>query len=820
MHGMRSQVIVAACAVALGAGCLPAPPSPNPGDTTVIRTVAQLDIARPRILLRSADVATVRSRVDRSPYSLLIQRMDAQIASAPAPSPSDQAKCGLTPNIGAEESKARAAKDLAFLYIINRVWDSTSAKVTVPSVSARAAIGDRARDYLLASCTTSRIRIQPDRDINTSNEMIQMATAYDTLKGAGYSFGASETTIVANLVSWTSDFYNDYQPFLNFLTNNHLAKGAASIGTVALALYGAPGVDQAMLNTWLDFGLVRVQQVVRYTLGSDDGTYGEGPFYWRYASQNVVPFARAYDAVSSGRRWQSPADQTIESLWRSRWFTEIGRWVLDMTRPDGTLVPIDDGNVDDSYYFGALPSTSKYAGAYSWRWANAAALSASVPYESGGNVDMSADSIVAFDDAVVAAPPSGSPNRLHGEGGDLVFRSAWTPDAVAAFVQAEHGGARGFGRTPGGGGIPFAAVHDHADPGSFLLDAYGERLLLDAGYMNYSWSLHGVLADPSAHNLVLVGPPTDPQSPGNPNTASTVSTAALDAFVGNPNAAVPVDGEAFVSNLVNQRGIAAATVTSRYGRDPNSVAHSPLTAADFQELDSPDAATVQRRFLFVDKRYLVIADTVTSVQPRTYTWPMHGNGGGADGMTVPRASFTYFDKMFEPAAAIAATPYSASGGAFAATANGGMWQRALARVNTAMASAQSGPLTMGTSLGLYEQTHGRLGSNTVLTTSLTARNADTATVVYPSRTTGAAPITTTIAMAGAAVLRVSDPATNHEILIVVRPRGAGQLLITASVSGMPANVTTDAAIAVVDVHQDGSVSKLYSEGGTTLAVSK
>ena len=58
----------------------------------------------------------------------------------------------------------------------------------------------------------------------------------------------------------------------------------------------------------------------------------------------------------------------MRDIWTSKWFTAIGRWELDMTRPDGTLVPFDDANVDDAYFFGALPSTSPDAGAYAWRW--------------------------------------------------------------------------------------------------------------------------------------------------------------------------------------------------------------------------------------------------------------------------------------------------------------------------------------------------------------------------------------------------------------------------------------------------------------------
>ena len=622
-----------------------------------VSDVGALSLARPRILLRSADVATVDGRVGRAPYSTLFSRLDAQVAQAPPPSAADQADCGLSVNIAREEAKARAAKDLAFMYAVDRVWDPSAGQVVVPSGPQLQSLGDLARDYLVDTCTTSRTHIDPDRDINTSNELVQMATAYDTLAGAGYAFGAAESVIVGNIEVWTTQFYDDYQPLLQFLTNNHLAKGAASIGVAAIALAGTPGADAAQLDTWLDFAMTNVEQVVRYTEGSGDGTYGEGPFYWRYASENVVPFARAYNSVAQGRSWQTRTGAVVNDIWTSGWFTAIGRWELDMTRPDGTLTPIDDGNVDDAYFFGALPSTAPDAGAFAWRWATAATTSASVPYESNGNVDLAADEIVTFDDGVPAQPPSGTPNRLQGRGGDLVFRSDWGPDAVVAFVQAEHGGSRGFGRAPGRGGVPFAAVHDHADPGSFQLDAYGERLMLDPGYVNYTWTQHGVLSNPSAHNLVLVGPAVDPESPGNPNTASTIPTDELAAFTSSATAPVPVDGEAHVSHVVDRRRVAGATVTATYGRSPSYTPPDPLTGLDFEELVSPDSATVKRRFLFIDHRYLVIADTLSSAAPRTYTWPLHGNGGGTAGMTDPLPALGLAERGLEPAPAIPATPY-------------------------------------------------------------------------------------------------------------------------------------------------------------------
>ncbi len=827
MGRLRSTWILAGLAAALlGTACrgpFPGhghhghgPWTPPPPSIPPVSDLARLDLARPRVELRASDIPIVQQRLDRAPYSTLLSRAAVKVAEAASPSAADQVECGLTANIGREEGKARAAKDLAFMYAVNRTWSTTSNTVVEPTPAERQAIGDRARDYLVNSCITSRIHIQPDRDINTSNELTQMAQAYDTLAGGGYPFGPSETTIIANLATWTDEFYRDYQPLLGFLTNNHGAKGAAAIGTAAIALAGAPGTDPAQINRWLDYGLVKTEEIVRSTMGSSDGGYGEGPFYWRYTSQNVLPFARAYHHVAGGAGWARADGSVVADLWTAPWFTALGRWELDLTRPDGTLVPIDDGNVDDAYYFGLLPSTDANASAYAWRWMTVPNTSASQPFESEGNVDLSTDQIVTFDDAVVAAPPTGSPNRLRGASGTLAFRSSWAPDAIAAFVQAEQGGARGFGRAPGKPGVGWAALHDHADPGAFQLDAYGERLMLDPGYMNYTWSQHGALSNPSAHNLVLVGPATDPESPGNPNTASTVGSAALTAFTTDPNAPVPVDGEATVSNVVERRGLAAATVTAVYGRDPGALPPTPLTASSYFEYESADSARVQRRYLFVDGRYLVIADTATSAAARRFSWPLHGNGGGQDGMTqlVPRLNGG--DRAAESASAIPPTPFAASGGTFALDAAGGTWSRASARVSTGMAFDTTTTPGVATSLGLYEQLHGRLGSNTVLTTSVLSSAVRAASVIYPTPTSDAAPTITRVAADGAAVLRVDDPGRGRQILVITGRSGRPMTRYPSALTGLPVPITTDAEIAIVEVDPAGRVTFQYREGGTQL----
>ena len=81
-----------------------------------------------------------------------------------------------------------------------------------------------------------------DRDINTSEELLQYSTAYDTLVGAGYAFGADEQAIRTHITDLAAELYDDY---LNpghvsgstlVLPNNHRSKSAAALGVAALAV--------------------------------------------------------------------------------------------------------------------------------------------------------------------------------------------------------------------------------------------------------------------------------------------------------------------------------------------------------------------------------------------------------------------------------------------------------------------------------------------------------------------------------------------------------------------------------------------------------
>ena len=765
------------------------------------------DLTRPRIIMTASDLPVVQARLGREPYRSMLHDLQVRADAAPVANPADQPDCNLTVNRNREEQKSRAAMDLAFLYLVDRVSDPATDDAVVPSAAQRQSIGDRSRDLLRWMCTKSRIPIQFDRDINTSNELLSESAAYDALAGAGYDFAGYEPTIVDNIATLTTEFFHNYNDPTNtnpnilamtlFATNNHRSKSAASMGVAALALVGSPvsGIEPGGWRDparWLDFGLERVDLVQRWTYGAGDGGYGEGLGYWRLSSENIVPFEHAWDRLAGGQTTRTAAGVEIPSMWRSPQFAQMQQWALDLTLPDGTLAPIDDSKVGERAQFGLFPDAFAGSSQLGWRWQHA-----TVPYESENNIDMAPFSIVAYDDTSTKAPVEGSADRFYAEGGNVVYRSDWGTDAVMVAIEGEHGSAEELGRTRAGVGELWSAAHDHADPGAYLMQGYGERLLLDPGYMDYPWSQQGVLNKPGDHNLVIVDSLDQPQQPANTFAASAAGAAAT-AFTTDPGADFPVDGNAQISDTFDSPGLAGSTVTASYG------------------ITEGQPALVRRRFLFVDDRYLISADSLSSPVSRTYTWPVNGNGGGSDGVMPALPYKSPAVAPPEGAAAIAATPYLASGGTFTQTSAGGEWTRPAARVTTAMAF-DTGTPTASTAERFYEQRRSSLGQYTALLTSVTGTDVDALGIAYPTPTSQSAPVISRVAIDGAAALAVTDVGGDARVFVLSRPAGSGPITVPASVTGSR-SITTDGSLVVLQTTMAGTVTSISAENATFAAV--
>ncbi len=729
---------------------------------------AGVDLTRPRLLMRPGDVPIVQQRVLREPYRTHLARIVNQPISAAEWDLADH-------DIPAEREKSKAAKNLAFLYAIDR---TLSGGVAVPfaSAAARQAAGDGALDYLLAMYTVSRIADTFDDDINTSEEIVSYATAYDTLVGAGYPFApADEAAIRANLIALTADLYEDYRgldPQVGtsavFLTNNHRTKSGAAMAIAAIALAEhtpVPGSDPTQIaepNDWFAYGIAQVDRVLRYAYISGDGAYSEGPYYSRYSGQNHLPFLRTVDRLVGGA--PGPVFGLAQpNLWRHPLFARHQQWMIDTTLPDGSMAHIDDGNVGRSYYYGMLSSLPA-APLFHWAWANGRQ-----PFEADGSIDLAADQIVSYDDAIAAVPPSGSPTSFYIEGGNAMLRQDWSREAVLAIVLGEHGIANQFARDEQGRGIVVSASHEQAEPGAFNLFAFGEQLAIDPGY--FTFPDRNRVAKPQHHNIVLV----DGKGPVDPFTA-TLTWA-------DRNAEPRADGQSTITRPLDTEFLDAATVSSSYGGTPAIVVGATVQTVP--------AARVTRRFLFPDHRYLVIADFVRSKRSRLFTWLLHGNGGpGSDGT-------------------------------FLATPNGATWTIRGARLDGAIAIAGATPI-FSTSSELHEIYDRGERSHTALHASANGENLRSVMIALPTHSADAAPEVATVAVAGGAGLAFRDVAGDRVALAVHRTPGQGELALDVSALGL-LEAKSDGSLWNFDAHLDGTLRSAFADDahflrydGTTL----
>jgi hypothetical protein len=658
------------------------------------------DLARPRILFFPDGLEAVQARLDREPYRTMLRDMDRRSRLADGIALDDH-------RIVETRFKARAAKNRAFLYAIDRRIEGDRA-LPFTSAEERQAEGDRVRDWLLNLHDCSRLALDCafggwDRDISTSEELLQFATAYDTLLGAGYAFEpADEAVIVEKLVNLASELYENFvtpETAANVATlhqNNHRSKTGAALAVAAIVLAEytpPPGSDPHGVRepaAWLDYGLDMVDLIQRWVLMAGDGAYAEGPFYQRFTHQNILPFARAWDRLVDGA---SVAARGVEipSLWRHPLFARNQRWLLEMTLTDGSLAAIDDGNVGRSHYFGLFDLASPLAEAFAFAWA-----AAPTPYETDGNIDLAADALIHYDDARVRpAPRAGSPTSFWVEGGNAIFRSAWGRDGIVAIVLGEPEVASEFGRDRNGIGVS-PESHEHPEPGSFLLHAYGERLALDPGY--FTFSTKAMVDRPQHHNMILV----DGMGPGTHFGASLLWPAA--GLEGRP----PADGLATLTANLDGDFLDATRVVTRYGRGWGVVSNQTIPL-------------FERRFLFADDRYLVVADAVTdpSGAESSWTWLVHGNGG------------------------------ETSGGDFEATAAGGRWTIRGARLDAGFAFADQSP-ELATDSAVHEGPHKAMLTHTVLETSVVGSAARAIGFLYPTRSGAAPPTLTELTLPGVA----------------------------------------------------------------------
>ncbi|GAB2781113.1 hypothetical protein HNQ93_001268 [Hymenobacter luteus] len=412
-----------------------------------------------------------------------------------------------------------------------------------------------------------------------SKELIDYLIAYDLLRGAGVTEAELQVG-KTKLQQFAGNLYRESnRPFLGVyffrqVKNNHTLMTAAALGMAAVVLNDAtsPDVNQQPIN-WINTGLFHLDNVLwedaqRQSDPTAVAGYAEGPYYFKYAFLNCLPFFRALGNFAPDISFSCTYNGTTRRI-RNPYFDprydQLYEWITAILMPDGRFPALEDSYVDMAMPELALTGKSRYAVPLHLRRLSGGQLNSLNAQLRDATVDMRA----AYLAAQVTPTPRSRPTLTHlPHSGNLILQAG--PDSVATYLHLY--GKSGAVQTNSGG-------HNQADATSFILHAQGQLLALDAGYLSYS--RRAEVGQAANHNMVLV----DGAGPalGNAGAAN------------EPNAILPRAFEA--------GGLA-------FGEARTTCQN----------------ASVTRKALFVRGRYYLLADFVQSAGPRRYTWQLHGYG--------------------------------------------------------------------------------------------------------------------------------------------------------------------------------------------------
>jgi Heparinase II/III-like protein len=184
----------------------------------------------------------------------------------------------------------------------------------------------------------------------------------------------------------------------------------------------------------------------------------------------------------------------------------------------------------------------------------------------------SLNKFIFYDDSIQPKAPTLPTSRLFSEKGNAVFRSGWGADDIIFLYRA---------------GPTFN--HNHADQGSFLLNAFGENLISEAGWSDYYKDPYYATYFTQAvgHNTVLVD--------GNPESQSIADTRQFAALNSYPR------------------------ITDAITSDSHDSLNSELASVYQGRLER-----FSRRIVFVKPYYFVLFDDLkVSGAPARFDWLLH-----------------------------------------------------------------------------------------------------------------------------------------------------------------------------------------------------
>lgn len=280
-----------------------------------------------------------------------------------------------------------------------------------------------------------------------------------------------------------------------------------------------------------------------------DGSYGEGISYQEFDLETTALACEALDRVFGIDYWR-----------RSRLLDSLAYALYTLTDPASASPDMGDTHPPTGRTIAPLVARAKNP---VLRWF----------YDRFRHQEIR--DLLFFDDSIRPQPPdaAGLPtSRIFPDKGNAIFRSSWSAESQVFLFRA---------------GPNFN--HNHADQGSFLLTAFGEPLVTEAGWSDYYKDPHYAtfFTQAAGHNTVLVD--GDPESQ---TIADTPQFAALNAY--------PRITDAVTSEFYDALGSDLASVY----RDRLSL--------------------YTRRIVYVKPHYFVVFDDLAAKgEPARFDWLLH-----------------------------------------------------------------------------------------------------------------------------------------------------------------------------------------------------
>ena len=254
---------------------------------------------------------------------------------------------------------------------------------------------------------------------------------------------------------------------------NHLAISHACLGLGGLALMG----EHPDAQKWVNLATLKVERYLDN--GSPDGGWGEGVHYWEYGTRQILVFADALRHV------------TGKDLYAHWWLHKAWQFPFYSLSPSlQGMINFADSNYETDLVLDIGVTMLRLAAEYRNGYAQWFAQTVGAVKKDG--YDRTPWNFIWYDPSVTAIGPADLlRSKLFSGIGWAVLRTGWNESDTLFALRAGSWW-----------------VHTHADQNSFILEAYGERFVIDPGY---GWGYSGYydnVTDPYVgsigHNTVLV----------------------------------------------------------------------------------------------------------------------------------------------------------------------------------------------------------------------------------------------------------------------------------------------------------------------------